>query len=51
MPLSQLIDVVNGRFGTDFNQADQFFFDQVVERAEAMGAITTLTPAVLRPVP
>lgn len=33
MPLSQLIDVVNGRFGTDFNQADQFFFDQVVEEA------------------
>lgn len=33
MPLSQLIDVVNGRFGTDFNQADQLFFDQVVEAA------------------
>ena len=26
-------DVVNGRFGTDFNQADQFFFDQIVEKA------------------
>ena len=24
-------DVVNGRFGTDFNQADQLFFDQIVE--------------------
>lgn len=33
VPLSQLIDVVNDRFGTDFNQADQLFFDQVVEAA------------------
>ena len=33
MLLSQLIDVVNGRFGTDFNQADQLFFDQIVEAA------------------
>ena len=31
--LSQLIDIVNERFGTDFNQADQFFFDQIVEAA------------------
>jgi len=31
--LSQLIDVINNRFGTDFNQADQLFFDQVVEAA------------------
>lgn len=35
MPLSQLIDVVNERFGTDFNQADQLFFDQIVEVAMA----------------
>jgi type I restriction enzyme R subunit len=27
--LSQLIDVVNERFGTDFNQSDQLFFDQI----------------------
>ncbi len=33
VPLSQLIDIVNSRFGTDFNQADQFFFDQVVQEA------------------
>jgi type I restriction enzyme R subunit len=26
---------VNDRFGTDFNQADQFFFDQIVEVAIA----------------
>lgn len=31
--LSQLIDTINGRFGTDFNQADQLFFDQIVEAA------------------
>jgi type I restriction enzyme R subunit len=35
VPLSQLIDVVNERFGTYFNQADQFFFDQIVEAAMA----------------
>ena len=35
VPLSQLIDVVNERFGTNFNQADQLFFDQIVEAAMA----------------
>jgi len=33
VPLSRLIDLVNDRFGTDFNQADQLFFDQIVEAA------------------
>lgn len=33
MRLSQLINIVNDRFGTDFNQADQLFFDQIVEAA------------------
>ncbi|MBX3279776.1 MAG: DEAD/DEAH box helicase family protein [Acidobacteria bacterium] len=33
VPLSQLIDVVNERFGADFNQADQLFFDQIVAAA------------------
>ena len=33
--LSQLIDLVNERFGTDFNQADQLFFDQIVAAAMA----------------
>jgi type I restriction enzyme, R subunit len=33
VPLSQLIDIVNERFGTNFNQADQLFFDQIVEAA------------------
>jgi type I restriction enzyme R subunit len=31
--LSSLVDLVNERFGTDFNQADQLFFDQLVEAA------------------
>ena len=31
--LSLLIRQINERFGTDFNQADQFFFDQIVEAA------------------
>lgn len=35
MPLSRLIDVVNQRFGTDFTQGDQLFFDQIVETAIA----------------
>jgi type I restriction enzyme R subunit len=35
VPLSQLIDLVNERFGTDFTQVDQLFFDQIVEAAMA----------------
>jgi type I restriction enzyme, R subunit len=31
--LSELIDILNDRFGTDFTQADQLFFDQVQEEA------------------
>lgn len=31
--LSQVIHIVNERFGTDFNQADQLFFDQLIEAA------------------
>ena len=33
IPLSRLVDLMNDRFGTDFNQADQYFFDQLVETA------------------
>ena len=39
VPLSRLIDVVNDRFGTDFNQADQLFFDQIVEVALSDAAL------------
>ena len=47
VPLSQLIDIVNERFGTDFNQADQLFFDQIVEAAvadEALGQAAAANP-------
>lgn len=33
LALSRLIDVVNERFGTEFNEGDQLFFDQIVEVA------------------
>ena len=33
--LSRLIDALNERFSTDFNQADQLFFDQIIEAAMA----------------
>jgi type I restriction enzyme, R subunit len=31
--LSKLIQIINDRFGTDFNEADQLFFDQIIEAA------------------
>lgn len=31
--LSRLIDLINERFGTDFTEADQLFFDQIIEAA------------------
>ena len=33
VPLSQLIDLLNGRFGTEFTPADQLFFDQISKEA------------------
>ena len=39
VPLSQLIEIVNGRFGADFNEADRLFFDQIVEAALADGGL------------
>ena len=47
VPLSQLIDIVNERFGTDFNQSDQLFFDQIVEAAmteEGLKQAATVNP-------
>lgn len=35
LALSQLIRIINERFGTNFTQADQLFFDQIVEAAVA----------------
>jgi len=39
VPLSQLIYLLNERFGTEFNEADQLFFDQIVEAAVADEAL------------
>ena len=34
MPLSSLVEKLNERFGTDFTEADQLFFDQITASAE-----------------
>ncbi|AAZ98638.1 DEAD/DEAH box helicase [Thiobacillus denitrificans ATCC 25259] len=39
VPLSSLIDVINERFGTDFTDADQLFFDQIIEAAMEDGSL------------
>jgi type I restriction enzyme R subunit len=31
--LSRLIDIINERFGSELNEADQLFFDQIAEAA------------------
>ncbi len=33
LPLSELIDLLNERFGTEFTKADQLFFDQISQQA------------------
>ena len=32
-PLSEIIEILNDRFGTNFTKADQLFFDQLTEKA------------------
>jgi type I restriction enzyme, R subunit len=47
VPLSRLIDLINERFGTDFNDADQLFFDQIIEAAmldEGLRQAATVNP-------
>lgn len=44
-PPSELIDIINDRFGTDFNDADQLFFDQIVETAMADETLRKAAPA------
>lgn len=39
VPLSQLVTVLNDRFGTDFSIADQLFFEQITETAIANEAL------------
>lgn len=45
--LSRLIDLINERFGTEFNDADQLFFDQIIEAAaldESLRQAATVNP-------
>jgi type I restriction enzyme R subunit len=35
VPLHEVIDVLNERFGTDFTKADQLLFDQIIEDGKA----------------
>ena len=35
IPLSELIEMLNERFGTDFTEADQLFFDQIEAEAKS----------------
>lgn len=51
VPLSQLIDLVNERFGTDFNQADQLFFDLPGGRQVRSSKPRSPTTACARPRP
>lgn len=39
VPLSRLIDVINERFGTDFTDSDQLFFDQIIEATIEDGSL------------
>lgn len=43
--LSKLITLINDRFGTDFNEADQLFFDQIVEAAVRDGQLEQVAEA------
>jgi type I restriction enzyme R subunit len=38
-PLSEIIDILNDKFGTNFSKIDQLFFDQVTESAKADGDV------------
>jgi type I restriction enzyme R subunit len=33
LPLSELIDLLNERFSTEFTKADQWFFNQISQQA------------------
>ena len=38
-PLSEIIEILNDRFGTNFTEADRLFFEQVKEEAKADGDV------------
>ena len=45
MALSTLVEKLNERLGTDFNVADQLFFDQIRATAEEAGKIVKAAKA------
>ena len=45
IPLSRLVDKLNDRFGTEFKQADQLFFDQIAEAAADSDTLKTAAKA------
>lgn len=45
VPLSEIIQVLNERFGTDFTEEDRFFFEQIREKAIANDQIVNLRKA------
>ncbi len=45
IPLSRLVDKLNDRFGTEFKQADQLFFDQIAEAASDNDTLRTAAKA------
>lgn len=44
-PLSEIIDVLNARFGTNFTDEDRFFFEQIREKASANEQVVKLRRA------
>jgi len=44
-PLSEIIKVLNERFGTEFNEEDRFFFEQIREKATGSEQVVKLRQA------
>ena len=45
VPLSEIIDVLNNRFGTEFNEEDRLFFEQIQEKAKNSEKVVKLRQA------
>jgi len=45
VPLSEIIKVLNDRFGTQFTEEDRFFFEQIREKATANDQVVKLRQA------
>jgi len=44
-PLSEIIKVLNERFGTEFTEEDRFFFEQIREKASSNDKVVKLRQA------